>query len=1157
MNSGGPIGGKIQLDESPERGPPLRQVLNLISPSLGLFHARPFYLLTRYLRQRRTGEIRPEPDVPKSIRGTLEAGGLPFLEWSTSSLPSQYLILIERRSGKDHLAHVFAELARELSSRDISVEAYFYQREPRVCYRFLDSQEAIPLSRLISQYGGYRLLLIGEGEDLLEPGTRRAADWLSQLTAWPERAFLSTRATEAWDQREMALAKELLVVPATTLGFQSLVVQWQAEEPHNPRWWRKYKYELAPPKESGPGIVEELRVYLGETGLNWLAACAWYPELLFPLTLQLGNLIQELEPHAPTPFDLDFLLHLFRLEGFRTGSLPREVREQLAEALPEEQARQIREHLKEVLTRKENLPPAGSYAEGDHQVRMALFTYLNSSRDLTAQKALKKAIQGLDPEEWEDLLVFRELGKIKPSVLSLILPARYFFGRIPLLGLRQRVRMSLIGIPLLLAALFWGISGPEEPYHSEMDYPDSELALDTDRDRARVAVHRGYLRYGQDSTQGAYFEEALRWDSTFAKARHNGIAVRNNQALGYYYSSEFQRAIDTLEQANHLLFGRKEQMPDEYLTIHFSLGAGNWEAQNYEEALSHWMTVFCSSTATPPVDQIFDQDDLSYQTFLRMIDEPMVLVGERVDQQMISGDATLTFTAEKLKNCLGILPDCEGVVVLSGTVYDEAGEVLAGAQIRGVGSRLNTVSTSLGQFELRIDTCIGETLPRALEGQLAGYLPVEQPLAAGNIQALRLVMTPDTTQPPPQELWIHLTTTNPENALSLNDLYLQLARADRALALSRTRWEEGRRLYADEPDIVENRRLRMQADSITSDSLSALLTASLINLEDLQPLSGVQLTAGTVTSQEVRPGSYVLRLDSTANVRLLADKEGYVRLDTLVEWRSDTLALTLLPKPPVISEVPFPEMVLIQGGTFDMGSEEGDEDEIPIQQVSLSDFYLGKYEVTFEEYDRFCEATNRDNPEDGGWGRGRRPVINVSWYDALEYCNWLSEQHGFLPAYQIDKKKQDPNNENAVDDLKWTIRLIPQANGYRLPTEAQWEYAAKGGRLSRGYTYAGSNDIDSVGWYVGNANESTQIVGQKKGNEAQLFDMSGNVYEWCQDWYGDYSAGPLKDPKGPESGGRRVFRGGSWDLYAYFCRVAYRNGYPPRCPPQRCRFSSS
>ena len=212
----------------------------------------------------------------------------------------------------------------------------------------------------------------------------------------------------------------------------------------------------------------------------------------------------------------------------------------------------------------------------------------------------------------------------------------------------------------------------------------------------------------------------------------------------------------------------------------------------------------------------------------------------------------------------------------------------------------------------------------------------------------------------------------------------------------------------------------------------------------------------------------------------------------------------------IVNGVPF-EMVLVEGGTFTMGatSEQGSEaesDEKPAHRVTVGDFYIGKYEVTQAQW----KAVMGSNPS--CFKGDDLPVENVSWNDVQEFIRKLNALTG---------------------------------RTYRLPTEAEWEYAARGGNKSQGYKYAGSNNIETVAWYYGNSGSKTHPVGGKSPNELGLYDMSGNVFEWCSDWYGSYSSGSLTNPQGPSSGSGRVLRGGSWGYYSGSCRVSFRNyDYP-------------
>lgn len=210
----------------------------------------------------------------------------------------------------------------------------------------------------------------------------------------------------------------------------------------------------------------------------------------------------------------------------------------------------------------------------------------------------------------------------------------------------------------------------------------------------------------------------------------------------------------------------------------------------------------------------------------------------------------------------------------------------------------------------------------------------------------------------------------------------------------------------------------------------------------------------------------------------------------------------------------YPEMIVVQGGSFMMGDTNGDKDEKPVHTVTIRTFSMARTETTVAQWKAFCLATNRKLPEAVWFKQGDdHPVINVSWDHAIAYCQWLSEKTG---------------------------------KHYRLPTEAEWEFAARGGTKSKGHPYSGAKTPDSIAWSASKT-DGTMPVAQKLPNELGLYDMTGNVWEWCSDWYSTdyYSISSKENPPGPSKGKFYTLRGGAWDTGARNSRVAYRNPLSP------------
>ena len=277
-----------------------------------------------------------------------------------------------------------------------------------------------------------------------------------------------------------------------------------------------------------------------------------------------------------------------------------------------------------------------------------------------------------------------------------------------------------------------------------------------------------------------------------------------------------------------------------------------------------------------------------------------------------------------------------------------------------------------------------------------------------------------------------------------------------------------------------------------------------MQVSDDESLDNANSFEATVSGNSLTVTATGLKAETTYYYRIITDTGyGIVESDTRTFETNNLNTFT-------VNGVSF-EMVYVEGGTFDMGAttEQGsdaDSDEKPVHSVTLSGYYIGKCEVTQELW----EAVMGSNPSN--FKGAQNPVERVSWNDCQKFISRLNSLTG---------------------------------RTFRLPTEAEWEYAARGGNKSRHYKYSGSGNIGDVAWHDGNSGSKTHAVGSKTANELGIYDMSGNVYEWCSDWYGGYSAGAQTNPQGPSSGSRRVLRGGSWDSLAWSCRVSFRNFNDP------------
>jgi formylglycine-generating enzyme required for sulfatase activity len=332
-------------------------------------------------------------------------------------------------------------------------------------------------------------------------------------------------------------------------------------------------------------------------------------------------------------------------------------------------------------------------------------------------------------------------------------------------------------------------------------------------------------------------------------------------------------------------------------------------------------------------------------------------------------------------------------------------------------------------------------------------------------------------------------------------------------------------------------RKQVEGNAIERFQTDTSVSATTGSISVTSDIAGEILINGNATGSTIKEGGTVTIANVSVGNTEVAVKQTngtIVKAPNMVMVRQGQIVAVAIKRP-----VPT-NMVRINGGTFTMGSpssEAGRDDDEVQHRVTVSSFYMGKYEVTQNEYETVI-GTNPSN-----WKGYNLPVEKVSWYDALVFCNKLSMREGLSTAYSINGSTDParwgtvPTNSNAT----WNaVTIVVGSNGYRLPTEAQWEYACRAGTTTAYNT--GSSINTNTGWYDGNNGSRTHPVGEKPANAWGLYDMHGNVWEWCWDWYGAYPTSTQTDPMGASSGTYRVNRGGSWLNATRGVRSAYRGG---------------
>lgn len=1083
-----PPGGKSFAGAfTPAKGPPL----SLSFPSLDhlITGGEALRNLAAALRQREHSE-RYFLDVGKTLKATVRRGGLPDVQFTQQSRPIEYLALVERQGPEDQQARLFQQLLKILKDEQVPIEVWYYQEDPYTCFQ-PDSDKEVSLERLAQVFQDHRLLIFGKGEHWLHPSRPGLRPGLKDsLERWQDRALLTPVPITEWGFREEILHEHLLLLPADLAGQADLMDAWDQRDPLPFDELRLHL--LHQRSHEDPWFlmdvqdIDELRDNLGPRRFAWLAAAAIYPRPIWELTVAMGSLFGN-DRKQVAPVEKMAGTAVAYEDLLALTRMPWLQNGDLPEPLRDRLIHSLTEveeqQARELLVFLLNAstPPEGSYAAREKKVQLAVNHAAIQPADAQQQGALELLLK-------EGLLDPVMRKRVKGNMVSYPWRAQLLRGA------------AGLAIALLAGFLLIGRMEPRADWASLAEQPVDSLSfylnktadvLDGEASQDKFPHFLEKLREFEKNSSQSDYQEAL---MLYRQAREDYLAQSNDMSQA---RTGFQAVGQLLASPTRLDSTAAQAATDTTIAYRTSLALHSLHAEGLcwyylgemdsaKAVLQSISPAFFLEVEPPNLQTLLGEVNAS----LDLADTLLILVQDAMVAGNTTQDRIKAYTwLQQIHQLLG------GVVVESTADQERTNEITTRSDFLMTGL-LNGL-----YFSGTVNDEAGNPLPGVEVSYYDGNATTD------SYGQFRMEVHPE-------DIW--------DETIAFLLLRDGFQRKDTTIRIV---------------DLLPMQPFQLlMAETIEQ-------TTAQISVVDVE-----NIYAGLDEALKI---SQCDRVDSLLKI---LTKENAGKLNFYQQQREEACGGTS-------GKFIAPEMVSIPGGTFTMGDvmedHEYDDRELPLHDVTLRSFQMAATELSFAEYDLFCTATNREKPEDRGWGRGERPVIYVDWYDALEYCNWLSEQMGYRPVYRIDKENKDPRNTSSSDDKQWTVTADWTANGFRLPTEAEWEYAARqAGQKVRFGNGRDTADTDEINFYgledekkpyskVGQYREQTLPVRSLRSNSLGLYHMSGNVYEWCWDWYGSYGEAAQRNPYGSQSGFLRVLRGGSWLLYPVFCRTAYRYDYYP------------
>lgn len=575
---------KLFLERERRKGAPYTYNWNISQPEgFQLYHNKTFFEAGKQLRERQLAGA-SRLDINQTIKETVRSGGFSKLVFSDTTKQPEYLVLIEQSTDADHQTQLFHQLIKELQAQDIHLEVFYYEEDPRLCYR-PGEQQRISLHELHVRYTDYRLLLFGAGHQLLSSLYGGFASWTEQLLDWEDRSILTPKPASEWGYREVTLAKQFVVLPASLKGVQLVADHFEQEIPSDLAYWYKRSQELPVPAEEDAVMLDQVEAYLGKDLFQWFCACAVYPEVSWDLFLHLG-----IELSDGAMLTEANLLKMVQLPWLRTGYISNDLRVALIARLSKPNNKIIRQALVDLLVN--NQPEANSYAEDAHRMQLIVQQLALGLSGVEKRKALELLQDVPESEIERDYTVVKMLEGQYRSPLQFLIPQQFrklfYRNGLPMLGMKPLARLALVAcaaLPLIIG--FFSMPEAEWEYFRGQHYQvqSNEDWMWFNAFKGQVYYQEGMAQSSELLFDSAFYSFYSSQEEPVSKTLFYNETSFNWQLAAYQNERAIKKAISGATAMWINQEGTEGWIADDYGFL--KLTAGHWarvQEQRYQES---------------------------------------------------------------------------------------------------------------------------------------------------------------------------------------------------------------------------------------------------------------------------------------------------------------------------------------------------------------------------------------------------------------------------------------------------------------------------------------------------------------------------------------------------------------------------------------------